>query len=313
MIIYQLVFGIDRGQVQCVFHDDQRASAGIGPNGEYNCFACGAKAHDEVGFICKYFSVGINRAKRIQTALNNLQNYKYTQLPITTEQREYLRSIGLINSVIDKFFFRAGTGKLMFKHSWNGLNTGYTWFNSPTLSNYNASADKYHYDKNNIAGMLVPYDDVIKYPTIIICEGEKDMLTARSFGIPNAVAKIGGAKSYILGGRNFENKKIIICYDCDDYGREGAIQDATLLKERFNCNVKVLDLGLAKKEDLNDYFVKYGKTRDDFYNLIINTPEFIVPPQIKQSKLQKFVESLSESELNELINILNKKGEMNNE
>ena len=46
------------------------------------------------------------------------------------------------------------------------------------------------------------------------------MLTARSFGIPNAVAKIGGAKSYILGGRNFENKKIIICYDCDDYGRE---------------------------------------------------------------------------------------------
>ena len=43
MVIYQLVFGIDRGQVQCVFHDDQRASAGIGPNGEYNCFACGAK------------------------------------------------------------------------------------------------------------------------------------------------------------------------------------------------------------------------------------------------------------------------------
>jgi len=75
MLIYQLVFGIDRGQVQCVFHDDSHASAGIGPNGEYNCFACGTKAHDDIGFIAKYFGVGLERASKIKQSLERLQTY----------------------------------------------------------------------------------------------------------------------------------------------------------------------------------------------------------------------------------------------
>jgi DNA primase len=310
MLIYQLVFGVDSGQVLCVFHDDTRPSAGIGPNGEYNCFKCGVKAHDELGFICKYFGVGAKRAARIKTALNNLQNYKYSMLSITSEQRNFLRSIGIIDSVIDKYFFSSAVGKLMYKHIWNGFPVGYTWFNNPSLSNYNASADKYHYDKNNIAGFLTPYDDVIRYKWLVICEGEKDMLTAKSFNISNAVAKLGGAKSYIIGGVPLRNKSIVLCYDCDEAGREGAIQDATILTEQFGCRVKIVDLNLQDKEDLNDYFMKYNKTYHDFYNLIKATPIFVPQPKINLTKVQKFVDSLNADELIELEQILKiRKGE----
>lgn len=313
MLIYQLVFGVDSGQVQCVFHDDSRASAGIGPLGQYNCFACGAKAHDELGFICKYFSVTPARATRIKTALERIQDYKYTKRPLSQEQENFLQSIGFTDEVIKKYFFQASTGKLMYNHTWNGFDSGYTWFNNPSLSNYNASADKYHYDKNNIAGMLTPYDDVVKYDTLVICEGEKDMLTAKSLGIVNAVAKIGGAVSYIIGGLNLRNKNIVICYDCDDAGRVNAERDAGILIERFACKVKVIDLGLLDKEDLNDYFIKYKKTAQDFSNLITSTPLFVPQPQTVQSKFERLIQNLTDQELDELTKIIEeKKGENKN-
>lgn len=318
MLIYQLVFGTDSGQVLCCFHDDSRASAGIGPNGEYNCFACGAKAHDETGFIAKYFGVGLNRASKIKNSLERLQGYKYSKNKLSQEQIEYLRSIGISDAVMHKYFFQSSIGKLIYNHTWNGIDVGYTWFNHQSLSTYSASAPKYKYDKNCIAGSLTPYDDVIRYNTLIICEGEKDMLTAKSMGIPNAVAKIGGAASYILGGVNFHNKQIVICYDCDDPGREYAIRDADILTERFACKVKIIDLGLAHGEDLNDYFIKYGKTKNDFYNLITSTPIHVLSPKTTQSKLEKFIATLSADEIAELMtefkNIIEKrKGEFENE
>lgn len=307
MLIYQLVFGIDAGQVQCCFHDDNRASAGIGPEGQYNCFACGAKAHNEISFIAKYFGVGLERATKIKGSLERLQHYKYSKRKLSPEQMSYLNSIGLSDAVINKYFFQSSVGKLMYNHTWNGINTGYTWFNPQTLSTYNASADKYKYDKNNIGGILTPYDDVIKYNTLLICEGEKDMLTAKSLGIPNAVAKIGGAKSYVIGGINFHNKQVIICYDCDDFGREGAEQDADILTERFQCKVKIIDLGLQDKEDLNDYFIKYQHTIQDFYALIKSTSTHVPKPKSTASRLEQFVNTLSDQNVLELENILKKR------
>jgi len=303
MIIYQLVFGTDSGQVNCIFHDDQNASAGIGPNGEYNCFTCGAKARDEVGFIAKYFNVSLLRASKIKGSLMRLNTYNYKEQPITLEQQTFLNGIGIEDTVINKFFFQSGVGKLMFKHTWQRYPVGYTWFNSPLLSNHNASAPKYKYDGNTIAGLLTPYDDVFKFKTLLICEGEKDMLTARSKGINNAVAKIGGANSHIIGGHNLQNKNIIICYDCDDWGRDAAQRDANDLTNKFGCQVKVLDLGLQNGEDLNDFFMKYNYNLNTFKSMVANTPVF-VPTETQQSRFHKFVSSLSAVELKELTEII---------
>lgn len=290
-----------------MFHNDTHASAGIGPNGEYNCFTCGAKAHNSAGFIAKYFQISFDRAKSIRYKLNNLQKYKYNQQSVTQEQLKYLKGLGFSDPVIQKYFFCSSVGKLIFKQTWNGINVGYTWFNPTVLSAYNASAPKYKYDKNNIGGILTPYDDVIKYKTLIVTEGEKDMLIAKSLGIKNAVAKVGGAKTYMLGGLNIQDKQIVLVYDCDNWGREGAINDAVALQNRFNCKVKVVDLGLPNKgEDLHDYFVKYKHTKQDFYNLIKATPLFVAPPDINLSRVEKFVKGLSTEEFDELKKIIKK-------
>jgi DNA primase len=304
MLIYQMVFGIDQGQVQCVFHDDTRASAGIGPNGEYNCFACGAKAHDEIGFIAKYFQVSLAKAEKIKRSFMFLQNYKYQQAPVDTEQMNFLKSQGISDDVIKKYFFKSGVGKLMFKHTWNGFPTGYTWFNSPLLSNHNLSTPKYKYDKNNIGGFLTPMDDVLRYHSLLICEGEKDMLTAKSMGIPNAVAKIGGTNSLVIGGKPVENKTITLCYDCDDAGRQGAIKDADILMNKFACKVKIIDLGLQDKEDLNDYFIKYGHTLQDFIDLVKATPLHVPTPIEKKTRVQQIVDTLTDNERDELKKII---------
>lgn len=306
MLIYQLVFGIDSGQVSCAFHDDTRASAGVNVQGTggYNCFACGAKASSEVGFIAKYFGVGMDRAVKIKDNLDKIQTRGYIKGPVTDEQRQFLLSIGIDDALITQYFFASATGKLIYDHKWNGISVGYTWFNNPKLSNYSASADKYKYDGSNIGGSLTPYDDVVRYKHLILCEGEKDMLTAKSKGFKNAVAKIGGAKSYVLPGVNFNNKKVVIIYDCDEFGRVGAEQDADLLTERCACQVKVVDLGLQDGEDLNDYFIKYGKSHQDLMDLIAATPIHVPKPKSTKSKLQKFVDALSPTEYTELEEIL---------
>lgn len=307
MLIYELVFGTDAGQVSCCFHNDSVASAGIGPNGEYNCFACGAKAHDEKGFIAKYFGVGLERAERIYAALERGQTYKYTENPLEPNQIAYLQKIGITEAVYKKYFFNSSRGKLMYRHSWNGIPISHTWFNSPMLSNHNASAAKYKYDPSMIAGMVTPYDDAIFYKKFVICEGEKDMLTAKSMGIHNAVAKVGGAKTWLIGGINFHNKDIVIVYDCDTAGREGAIQDATTLTNRYACRVKVVDLGLQDKEDLNDYFIKYGHTVQDFFQLVGNTPIFVPTVQIEPTRIEKLVESMTKEEVANLLTIIRDK------
>jgi len=304
MLIYELIFGVDRGQVNCCFHDDSHASAGIGPNGEYNCFTCQTKAHDEIGFIAKYFSVSLERAAKIRDSLEKSQSFIYHHDPLVDYQIDYLHRIGLNDEVIQKYFFSSSTGKLMYRHLWNGVSISNTWFNNPTLPNYNISAMKYKYDSSMIGGMVTPYDDAITYNKLIICEGEKDMLTAKSMGFKNAVAKVGGAKSYLIGGVNFMNKQVVIVYDCDTAGREGAIQDAITLTERFACKVKVVDLGLQDKEDLNDYFIKYSKTVQDFQTLVAATPLFVPTVQLKTSRLEQFVDGLSIDEIKDLIAII---------
>ena len=312
MTIYELIFGQSEGQVCCCFHPDTRASAGISDSGQYNCFACGAKASNEVGFIMNYFGINFKKASNIQFSLSNVERYRYTMLELNQEQRQFLNNNGIKDDIINTYMFRSGADKLMYRHSFNGFTIGTTWFNSPLLSNHNVSASKYKYSGGTIAGMVTPYNDVMKYDNLIICEGEKDMLTAKSMGFHNAVAKVGGAMTDLIAGINFQDKKVILVYDCDQAGRDGMAEDAYNLTDKWGCQVKCIDLGLQDKEDLNDYFIKYHKTKDDLIALIKATPVYILTPKIKSSRFQTFVDSLSAEEIKEVEIILQARKEKEN-
>ena len=77
----------------------------------------------------------------------------------------YLNSIGLSDAVINKYFFQSSVGKFDVQpiHGMALIQVTLGSTLNKTLSTYNASADKYKYDKNNIGGILTPYDDAKSY------------------------------------------------------------------------------------------------------------------------------------------------------
>ena len=130
---------------------------------------------------------------------------------------------------------------------------------------------KVQYNKNANSGDIVPFD-IWKNndnPTII-CEGEKDMLVARSHGF-NAITLTGGSQSSLQKEyfQYFQDRKVFICYDNDEAGRTGSIRMYKDLKQY--CDVYITDISsvcIENKEDITDFFVKYNKTAKDLIDIL---------------------------------------------
>lgn len=133
---------------------------------------------------------------------------------------------------------------------------------------------KVRYNENTNSGDIVPFD-IWKndFRTTVICEGEKDMIVARSHGF-NAITLTGGSQSSFQNEylQYFNNRDVFICYDNDDAGRRGALKLYKDLK-RYCRELAIVDISkvcLETKEDVTDFFVKYNKTSNDFKDLIKN-------------------------------------------
>lgn len=130
---------------------------------------------------------------------------------------------------------------------------------------------KNEYNKNANMGDIIPFD-IWKndFRDTIICEGEKDMIVARSQGF-NAITLTGGAQAALQNDYlpYFEGRNVFICYDNDDAGRQGSLKRYKELKEK--CNVCVTNIGsvcVLNKEDVTDFFIKYNKNAQDFIQLL---------------------------------------------
>lgn len=108
-----------------------------------------------------------------------------------------------------------------------------------------------------------------KTETVLICAGEKDRMIAEQNGF-NAVCSTTGEGNWDKGWDVlFTDKMVIIIYDNDESGRGGAFTIANQLSR--SAKVKVFDLSpicKEKGEDLQDFFVKYKKTKNDLEALI---------------------------------------------
>ena len=132
---------------------------------------------------------------------------------------------------------------------------------------------KNEYNKNANSGDIIPFD-IWKndFRNTIICEGEKDMIVARSQGF-NAITLTGGAQSNLQKDylSYFKGRNVYICYDNDDVGRLGALKRYKELKDI--CNVYITNISsicVINKEDVTDFFVKYNKNSDDFKFILEN-------------------------------------------
>lgn len=164
----------------------------------------------------------------------------------------------------------------------------------------------YHPDKNPKILPISPGRSIQLFPEnqlknneIWLCEGELDTLCAISHGL-SAITVTGGAGSWKEEFTPlFKDKKVNIVYDCDEAGRKGAEKIAEILSKV--AEVKIVDLGLGEGEDLTNWLVDYGKTKEELEKLASKTPVFekLTEAQKKIKKLAKQikVQSITASDL----------------
>lgn len=112
---------------------------------------------------------------------------------------------------------------------------------------------------------------------IIICEGEKDTITALAQGF-NACTQTSGANSWDdkRFNRFFADRKIYIAYDADEPGAKGAKKVAEKLAETA-ASVWIIQWPsfMQNGDDVTDWFTKHGKTAEEFANLLLDAVQVV--------------------------------------
>lgn len=117
--------------------------------------------------------------------------------------------------------------------------------------------------------------DIDPTSTLLICEGEKDAVSAGCFGFP-AITFTSGAGGIPKDLSSLDEfKSIVICYDADESGRNGALK---LARELYYADRHIKILELDDGMDLTDYFVA-GNTFHDLYSLIDQADVFGSKPE----------------------------------
>ena len=114
---------------------------------------------------------------------------------------------------------------------------------------------------------------------IWVCEGEPDAICGISHGL-NCVTQTAGAGSWAKAfSKHFRGRDVVICYDADDPGREGAQKaGAEIAAEAASVRVIEWPEFMAKGQDLTDFFVTHAKTVRDLEDLAAKARVMEPPP-----------------------------------
>lgn len=128
---------------------------------------------------------------------------------------------------------------------------------------------------------LYGVDELIHTETetpVIICEGELDRIILRQNRF-SAVTGTAGCNTWKKDwNRDFKDRHVYICYDNDDEGRRGALNVSIALHGTAKTiHVIKLPEEVGVKGDVTDFFVKLGKTAQDFQDLMVNAEEYTGP------------------------------------
>ena len=263
-------------KVHCPFHSDTKPSASINTEKEvFHCWVC------DVGYNEKQFVAKINNIPMTEATL------VVDKLTKPTSDWELVEEANLF---ADDYFLKKVEELGLSLKTIQSLRLGMIqddknnkFLGIPVFYN-NAIMDIRQYNllkHKNVAkvygqagaqmGFVIPYDLWSKNKELTyVFEGEKDMMLARELGL-NAISLTGGAQTkpnkFVIN--QFKDRDVIICYDNDDAGREGA-EKLYLSIKKIAKSVKYINIGdgvKENKEDFFDYITKYNKDIFDFYGL----------------------------------------------
>lgn len=270
--------GAEEVKVLCPFHNDTNPSATINVEKDlFHCWVC-KEGYNEQQFIAK-----VNGISNLD-AIKVLDKFKENQAQADwklSEKAELWASEPFLQKVIGMGFSKELIDELdlgITKDDLGRLYLGIPVFYNKVLMDvrsYNLlkidKVPKVRSRSEAQAGFIIPYDiwKDTTTPTYIM-EGEKDMLLARELGI-NAITLTGGsgAKPNDFVKNSFSGKDIIICYDNDEAGINGAKKLYLSIRD-IAKSVKYVNIGdvcKENKEDFYDFVKKYNKDAWDFYAL----------------------------------------------
>jgi DNA primase len=259
-------------------YKETRPSAHVNTEkGVFHCKACGT-GYSELQFMQKILDCSFLNAKRLQHCFDNdedeLMWNNSTRLSEETKARAM--NLGISEAIISELNIKTPTGTtdvmafpvFMYGHLID-------------VRNYNpGGTPKIKSRANCPSGIVLPFDlwrNTPKNRTTIVCAGEKDMAIARTMGF-NAITLTGGEQAPCITPAEFKDRKVVICYDNDDAGHQGALKLALQLYE-YTKDIKIItnfhEVCCEKGEDITDFFIKYGKTKRDLIGYIEATPVFV--------------------------------------
>ena len=244
----------------------------------FHCKACNTGL-SEIQFIQKILGCDYTQARKLQLAFETdetLADWEES-VTLTEETKQRALALGISEEVLESLKIR--TPSAPFKQDIISVPV-FMFDHLIDIRNYDpGNQPKIRSRKDALAGLIIPFDlwretDVTKIT--LICAGEKDMAIARTNGF-NAITITGGERALPIAPEYFRNRKVVICYDNDDTGIEGAKNLANMLL-KYAKEVRVVTnfhtICTEKGEDLTDFFMKYGKTRKDLIELIKATPVY---------------------------------------
>lgn len=240
----------------------------------FHCKVCG-EGFSEVMMIQKLLGCNSSIAHKLQTAFNSDQTiFDWKEADLTPETKERALSLGISEDVINELKIKTP------EHTTDVIAFPVFMFDHLLdIRKYNpGDTPKVKSQKGSTSGLILPFNEWYQTPTntmTILCAGEKDMAIARSNGF-NAITLTGGEQTAPCQPKYFKDRHIAICYDNDEAGLTGAYKLANTLLQ-YTPYIKVVTnfhKGMEPKEDITDYFVKYGHTKQDLINCIKNTTWF---------------------------------------
>jgi hypothetical protein len=252
--------GKDRVKVSCPFHNDTVASAIINVHdNSFHCFGCD-EHYTEQQFVAKINGVEPSQAGRVLATLEeNTHDWtliEKAELWANNALLQKTRALGLSDDTIDKLHLG------LVKDAHHNVLLGFPVFYNNALLDvrkYNIAKipniPKTQSNAGVEVGYVIPYDLWLKDKSkTYIFEGEKDMAIAQELGL-NAITLTGGASAkpndLVLGA--FKDREIVICYDNDEPGVEGAKALFNELKGVAK-SVKYIDISEVVKEEKQDFY-----------------------------------------------------------
>ena len=250
----------------------------------FHCKACGA-GYNEVQFIKAVLNCSMATAHKLSRVYSNdedLFDWR-DETSLSEETRSMLHEFGITDAVLAELHVADQTpGSAMFPvFMYDHL------IDVRTYAPHAQPKTKSRTGSPN--GIIIPYDVWCESPKdriTIICAGEKDMAVARSKGF-NAITITGGENMQPATLSEFAGRRVAIVYDNDEAGKMGAIKLATTLKEVAASVKNVVGFHQVcreNKEDITDFFNKYGQTKADLIQYIEATPIFEVTDAILHSR-----------------------------